>query len=138
MVQLSKIVEYELDHKLTQKQWLWIDEYIKTNSYTTATINAGYNTKQPKDLGYQNSLRLKKFIDKRRKELNEKITNNNIATIEEIQAFWTEMYKDASTKDTDRLKASELLAKSKGGFIEHVEVKKVETDWFVEDDTNNG
>lgn len=32
---------------------------------------------------------------------------------------------------TDRLKASELLAKSKGAFIEKREVKVVDTDWFV-------
>ena len=129
---------YKVGDKLTDKQLLWIDEYIKTNDYTTATLNAGYTTKYPKAVGYENSIRFKEIIEVRRKELNEKITNKNIAELEEIQQFWTEMFKDSSTKDSDRLKASELLAKSKGGFIEKHEIKAVKTDWFIGEDTDNG
>ena len=129
---------YKVGDKLTKKQLLWIDEYIKTNDYTTATIKAGYHAKYPKSIGYENSIRFKEIIDVRRKELNEKITNKNIAELEEIQQFWTEMFKDSSTKDSDRLKASELLAKSKGGFIEKHEIKAVKTDWFIGEDTDNG
>ncbi len=33
----------------------------------------------------------------------------------------------------DRIKASELLAKAKGGFIEKREIKVVDTDWFIEE-----
>ena len=129
---------YKVGDKLTDKQLLWIDEYIKTNDYTTATVKAGYNAKYPRAIGYENSIRFKEIIEARRKELNEKITNKNIAELEEIQEFWTEMFKDASTKDSDRLKASELLAKSKGGFIEKHEIKAVKTDWFIGEDTDNG
>jgi phage terminase small subunit len=124
---------YKLGDKLTDKQLLWIDEYIKTNDYTTATLKAGYNCKYPRAIGYENSIRFKEIIEHRKKELNEKITKRTIAELEEIQEFWTEMFKDSSTRDSDRLKASELLAKSKGGFIEKVEVKEVVTDWFIEE-----
>ena len=129
---------YKVGDKLTDKQLLWIDEYIKTNDYTTATLKAGYNCKYPRAIGYENSIRFKEIIEARRKELNEKITNKNIAELEEIQEFWTEMFKDSSTRDSDRLKASELLAKSKGGFIEKHEIKTVKTDWFIGEDTDNG
>ena len=129
---------YEVGDKLTDKQLLWIDEYIKTNDYTTATVRAGYNCKYPRAIGYENSIRFKKIIEARRKELHEKITKNTIAELEAIQEFWTETFKDEYNKMTDRLKASELLAKSKGGFIEKHEIKAVKTDWFIGEDTDNG
>lgn len=134
----QELIEYELDHKVTFKQRKWIDEYIRCDDYATATIKAGYNSKNPKNLGYQNYRRLKKFVAKRKEELNKQITSDRVATLTEIQEFWTKMYTDELIKDSDRLKASELLAKSKGGFIEHVEVRKVDTDWFIEDDKDNG
>lgn len=127
---------YKLGDKLTDKQLLWIDEYIKSNDYTTATLKAGYNAKYPRAIGYENSIRFKEIIEHRKKELNERITNETIASLEEIQMFWTETFKNSSIKDSDRLKASELLAKSKGGFIEKHEIKSVNTDWFIE--VNNG
>lgn len=37
---------------------------------------------------------------------------------------------DSNEKMNDRLKASEMLAKSQGAFVERVEVKPIETDWF--------
>lgn len=129
---------YKVGDKLTKKQLLWIDEYIKSNDYTTATLKAGYNAKYPKSIGYENSIRFKEIIEARRKELNEKITKNTIAELEAIQEFWTETFKDDDIKMTDRLKASELLAKSKGGFIEKHEIKAVKTDWFIGEDTDNG
>lgn len=127
---------YKRGDKLTQKQQKWIDEYIKTDDLTTASRNAGYTAKTDsglKSIGYENSLRFKDIIEERRKELNESITKNTIASLEEIQEFWTSIYKDKAIKDSDRLKASELLAKSKGGFIEKREIKTVNTDWFVDE-----
>ena len=129
---------YKVGDKLTDKQLLWIDEYIKTNDYTTATIKAGYNCKYPKAIGYENSIRFKEIIEARRKELNEMITSKNVAELEEIQEFWSELLRDDDYKMTDRLKASELLAKSKGGFIEKHEVKAVNTNWFIGEDNDNG
>lgn len=127
---------YELDEKITLKQQLWVDEYIKSDDYTTATIKAGYNSKYPKVIGYENSIRLSKFIKARKEELNAQINNNNIMELEEIQEFWTKIIKDDYYKTENRLKASELLAKSKGGFIEKHEIRQVDTDWFIEDNNN--
>lgn len=128
---------YKEGDKLTPKQERWIDEYIITNDYTTASRNAGYNganNDRLRSIGYQNSLKFKELIEKRRKELTSEIKNNSIATLDEIFTFWTKMYNDPTVSNRDKLKASELLAKAKGGFIEKVEVKQVDTDWFVEDD----
>lgn len=127
---------YQKGDKLTPKQELWIDEYIKTNDYTTASRNAGYsgNNDNLRAIGYQNSLKFKELLQERRKELSKEIKKNTIASLEEIQEFWTSVYKNKDVKDTDRLKASELLAKSKGGFIEKREIKTVNTDWFVDNE----
>ena len=131
---------YKKGDKLTPKQERWIDEYIKCNDYTTASRNAGYsgNDVGLKNIGYQNSLKFKDLINERRLELSKNIKKKTIASLEDIFEFWTETFNDDSNKQADRLKASELLAKAKGGFIEKVEVKKVDTDWFIEDDNTNG
>ena len=131
---------YKKGDKLTPKQERWIDEYIKCNDYTTASRNAGYsgNDVGLKNIGYQNSLKFKDLINERRLELSKNIKKKTIASLEDIFEFWTETFNDDSNKQADRLKASELLAKAKGGFIEKVEVKKVNTDWFIEDDNTNG
>ena len=131
---------YKKGDKLTPKQERWIDEYIKCNDYTTASRNAGYsgNDVGLKNIGYQNSLKFKDLISVRRLELSKNIKKKTIASLEDIFEFWTETFNDDSNKQADRLKASELLAKAKGGFIEKVEVKKVDTDWFIEDDNTNG
>lgn len=136
MVKLSLNI-YHVGDKLTKKQMLWIDEYIKTDDLTTASRNAGYKSKDSdglRHIGYENSIRFKEIIDHRRNELNEKITNKNIASLEDIQLFWTNIFNDPDSKLADRLKASELLGKSKGAFIERREVKEVTTDWFIDNE----
>lgn len=57
--------------------------------------------------------KIKEYITK----INAEITKSNIATIEDIQGFWTEVLNDPKAQMKDRLKASELLAKCKGMFI---------------------
>lgn len=132
---------YKKGDKLTPKQERWIDEYIKCDDYTTASRNAGYSGSNDnlRAIGYQNSLKFKELLADRRKELSKEIKKTSIATLEDIFEYWTSVFNNEDNKQTDRLKASELLAKAKGGFVEKVEVKKVNTDWFIdEDDTDNG
>lgn len=132
----EKIKIYHEGDKITPRQAKWIDEYLKCNNATEATINAGYKLKNPRVMGYQNSLKFKELIEKRRIELNTELKKESIATLDEIYSFWTKTFSDKETKMQDRIKASELLAKSKGAFIEKHEIKHVDTDWFIED--NNG
>ena len=46
-----------------------------------------------------------------------------IATREERQRFWTRIMRDENADIKDRLRASEVLGRSEGDFIERVEVK---------------
>ena len=135
----KNILPYKKGDKLTPKQERWIDEYIKCNDYTTASRNAGYggNNDNLRAMGYQNSLKFKELINERRQELSKEIKKSTVASLEDIFEYWTNVFNDPNVSNKDRLKASELLAKAKGGFIEKVEVKKVDTDWFIED-TDNG
>lgn len=132
---IKNVKTYQLGDKLTPKQQKWIDEYIKCDDYTTASRNAGYTGTDItlKNMGYQNSIKFKVLLDARRLELSEKINNKNIAELEDIFEYWTKTFKDEKEDTRDRIKASELLAKAKGGFIEKKEVKIVDTDWFIEE-----
>lgn len=132
---IKNVKTYQLGDKLTPKQQKWIDEYIKCDDYTTASRNAGYTGTDItlKNMGYQNSIKFKLLLDARRLELSEKINNKNIAELEDIFEYWTKTFKDENEDTRDRIKASELLAKAKGGFIEKKEVKIVDTDWFIEE-----
>lgn len=132
---IKNVKVYKKGDKLTPKQQKWIDEYIKCDDYTTASRNAGYTGTDTtlKNMGYQNSIKFKELLDARRLELSEKINNKNIAELEDIFEFWTKVFQDTWEDTRDRIKASELLAKAKGGFIEKKEVKIVDTDWFIEE-----
>ena len=131
---MKDVKPYKAGDKLTVKQQKWIDEYIKCDDYTTASRNAGYKGSNDnlRAMGYQNSIKFKVLLDARRLELGETINNNNIAELEDIFEFWTKTFRDTNEDTRDRIKASELLAKAKGGFVEKVEVKPVVTDWFID------
>lgn len=129
---IKNVKVYKPGDKLTPKQQKWINEYIKCDDYTRASRNAGYTGDDIslKNMGYQNSIKFKEILDARRLEVAEKINKDGIADLEEIFSFWTNVFKDNKEYMKNRLKASELLAKAKGGFIEKVEVKPIESDWF--------
>ena len=49
-------------------------------------------------------------------EVGETTSEDHIATISEIQAFWTSVMQNPGNELKDRLRAAELLAKAKGAF----------------------
>jgi hypothetical protein len=57
---------------------------------------------------------IKAYIDKIQKEQSPE--ELKIATIQEIQAFWSGVMNDDENDMKHRLRASELLAKAKGAF----------------------
>lgn len=128
----KKVKVYEVGDILTPKQERWIDEYLKVNDLAIASKNAGYNGNNSilRAMGYQNSLKFKNIIEERRKELSEELRKETIADLDRIYSFWTDTMNDSDERMNDRLKASELLAKAQGAFVDRVEVKPIETDWF--------
>ena len=113
--------------KLTEKQKRFIDYYIQTGNASESCRMAGYRGDNLDVIGAKNLNKLQEYILPRVKELDLYRT----ADLKEIFEFWTKTMKNEDIKTNERLKASELLAKSQGAFIEKVEVKEIETDWFV-------
>ena len=105
---------------LTPKQRAFVKAYKgqSRGNATEAARLAGY--KQPEKMGYQN---LQKLAI--RSALGPDITSNpRIASPERLQEFWTGVLEggELDAKMNERLKASELLAKCQGMFIERKEI----------------
>ena len=113
--------------KLTEKQKRFIDYYIQTGNATESCRLAGYKGNNLDRIGHENLRKLENYIKPRIESLD----NSRALELEEILEFWSDSIRDETIKTSDRLRASELLAKSKGAFIEKVEVKEIDTDWFI-------
>ena len=60
-------------------------------------------------------------IQKRLNDLRIATESNSIASIIEIKEFWTTFLRDTNLEPKERVKASELLAKTYGAFLDRVE-----------------
>ena len=100
---------------MNEKRERFCREYAASGNATQAAINAGYSRKTAKSQGQ----RLLTFVDVQAyiEELTEAARSEKIADIAKIQEFWTAIFQDATAKTADRLKASELLARSQGAFL---------------------
>ena len=79
-----------------------------------AAIKAGYSPKCARQTAYKLLQRV--HIQQYIKEKSSKIVTENIASIQKIQEFWTQIMFDKDEPTKNRLRASELLAKCKGMF----------------------
>lgn len=106
---------------MTNKQELFILEYQKDFNATRAATAVGYSPKT----AYSQGQRLLKDPEIRN-ALEADLTARKselIATREQRQRLWTEIMYDAEQSTRDRLRASELLGKSCGDFIDRIEAK---------------
>lgn len=115
--------------KLTEKQRAWIDYYKQGHSAAEAARLAGYRGNNHDVIGAQNLAKLSKFITDRDAVLDA----SRIAGMEEINAFWTDTMRDEAAERRDRLKASELRARSLGAFIDRQEITVQATGWYIDD-----
>ncbi len=103
----------------TTRQQRFIECY--NGNATQAAIQAGYSEKTARSAGQrlltnvdiQSAIRSRE--EQRRSEL--------IADRVKRQIFWTAIMRDESESMTARLKASELLAKSEGDFLERIQAQ---------------
>lgn len=79
-----------------------------------SAIKAGYSAKCARSTGYKllQIAEIKRYIAEKSAE----IATDNIASIQEIQEFWTAIIRDIDEPMKNRIRASELLAKAKGMF----------------------
>lgn len=109
--------------KLTAKQRAWIDYYKQGKTATEAARLAGYKPDNAKVIGAQNLTKLNQYISDR----DELLDRDRVADMAEINAFWTDTMRNDKADIKDRLKASELRARSIGAFIERREIVGAQT-----------
>lgn len=107
--------------KLTPKQQAFADYYIQTGNATEAAIQAGYSEKTAKQTGYEKLTKpyIQQYIEEKQKELE----SNRMADMTEVREFWTEAMRNPDNSMKDRLKASEMIARTSGAFLDKVEMK---------------
>lgn len=112
---------------LTSKQRKFCEEFAaNSGDATAAALKAGYS----KSYAATKSAEILKapVVAQYIKELTRELDATKIAKIEEIQSFWTKIVRgelddgDYPAKLSDRIKASEILARSQGAFIEKLQV----------------
>ena len=106
--------------KLNARQKAFCEYYVACGNATEAAIKAGYKEKYAgvnADKLLKNT-NIQKYIE----ELQEKAKGNRIMTAIERREFLTKMILKEETKDTDRLKAVDILNKMDGEYTQKVEI----------------
>ena len=105
---------------MNQRKRAFCEAYLISGNATDAAREAGYSPRSARSIGQ----RLLTFDDVREylERRNQEISAVNTAQMEEVRQFWTATMRDENMKPADRLKASELLAKTYGAFLERVGV----------------
>ena len=102
---------------MNQRRRAFCEAYLASGNATEAAREAGYSARSQ-------GQRLLTFADVQEylAARNQEISAASTAQVEEIRQFWTATMRDQGAKTGDRLKASELLAKTYGAFLDRVEV----------------
>lgn len=102
---------------MTVKQRAFVENY--TGNATEAAIKAGYSAKTAYSMGQ----RLLKNVEISRaiQEREAARLAQDVATRERRLQFWTQVMEDTEADMKNRLRASELLGKAEGDFLERVE-----------------
>lgn len=117
----------ELAQKLTKKERIFADEYVKTTNGTQSAIKAGYAENSASVTGSKmlRKPKVRQYIDA---VMNER-SKNTIATADEVLEYLTKVMngeeKDAFGLDVsvaDRTKAAELLGKRHMLFTDKVKL----------------
>lgn len=110
--------------KLTPKQQAFADFYIQTGN-ATESYKKAYPSCKKDDTARANASRLLtnanvvSYIEAKQKDLESSRTANMI----EVREFWTEVMRDVDEEMRDRLKASEMIAKTSGAFLTKVDMQ---------------
>lgn len=108
---------------MTAKQQAWLTAYQSGQSATEAVITAGYMCDNRHNAQVIGNKLLKQFgallLTDGKRAADEDARQ---AGIDEIRRFWASVIRDEHADTRDRLKASELAARSIGAFVERREV----------------
>jgi phage terminase small subunit len=110
---------------LTARQRAFAEAYARRGVAERAAIEAGYEKKAARQQGSR--LLTNRNVKNYLKELAAATQRDTIATLAELRELWTNIAR-ATVRGKpppwkDRLKATELLGKSIGAFVERLEVE---------------
>jgi phage terminase small subunit len=103
---------------VTDKQRAFVREYILDWNATAAAHRAGYS-----DPSYGRQLLTNPHVAAELARVQDSARTDAILTLSELQEWWSASVRGEhpDARYSDRQKASEMLAKSQGGFTERVE-----------------
>lgn len=106
--------------KLNARQKAFCEYYVACGNATEAAIKAGYKEKNARFVGCENLTKanIKEYIE----ELQQKAQTSRIMSAIERREFLTKMILKEDAKDTDRLKALDILNKMDGEYTEKVQL----------------
>ncbi len=107
-----------MSEKLSRRDQTIMNYKANGGNMKKAMIEAGYS----ETYADRNSRYLMGIIGEQIKEEQIEIKSEKIKTISDIQEWWSSMLDDADVSDRDKIKCSELLVKSQGGFVDRVNV----------------
>ena len=106
---------------MNDQQRAFVREYAKDCNATQAAIRAGYSPKS----AYSQGQRLLKHAEVKAEldSIRQEARTDAVLTLSELQEWWSASVRGEhpDARYNDRQKASELLAKSQGGFTEKQE-----------------
>lgn len=111
---------------VNRKEKKFCEYFVATNNGTESAIKAGYSERSAATTAYRllRKAEIQEYINK----LTKNDDNSRIMNMQQIHEFWTSVVNDKKAKLSDRLKASEYIAKSNAAFITKTEISgKVET-----------
>lgn len=112
-----------MERKLTTKQKIFCDEYIKSGNAKEAAIKAGYSTKTAKSIGQENLTKpdLKAYIDAKMAE----IESHKIADAKEVLEFYTKVLRDEVVEEVPMSTADDVVViKKKPSFKDKITASK--------------
>lgn len=104
--------------KLSRKEQTIVNYKANGGNMKKAMIDAGYS----ETYADRNSKYLLGIIGEQIKSEQEGIKAEGIKTVAEIQQWWSAKMDDPAVADKDKIRCSENLARSQGGFIDKVNV----------------
>lgn len=107
-------------YRLTERQAKFVRGVASGKTATQAAKDAGYGREYADRQAKQ--LLEKPQVKQHLADLNQKIASPEIADAASRQTWWTTVMNDTSQDIKARLKASELLGKAQGDFIERREL----------------
>lgn len=104
-------------NKLNRREQAVFNYMKNGGNMKKAMIDAGYSEKYAD----KNSRYLLGIVGEDIKTQQKNIQSSNIKSVKEIQEWWSEQMDNIENDMSIRMKASEHLAKSQGGFIDKIE-----------------